>query len=179
MAIAANILVILLELVGLCLSIGGRKWKIFAYYTQISNLIALCSSIAFLAFGENATWLRYLSSCMLTMTFLITAFVLVPMGGGLKKLMFSGNGLYHHTLCPVLSVLSYLLWEPHASIWLLPVAVTFLYGIIMLIMNAKEKFDGPYPFFRVHHLSVMATTLWMAALIGLITLISIGLILIR
>ena len=28
---------------------------------------------------------------------------------GLKKLMFSGNGLYHHTLCPVLSVLSYLL----------------------------------------------------------------------
>ena len=53
------------------------------------------------------------------MTFLITAFVLVPMGGGLKKLMFSGNGLYHHTLCPVLSVLSYLLWEPHASIFLL------------------------------------------------------------
>lgn len=81
---------------------------------------------------------------MLAMTFLITAFVLVPMGGGLKKLMFSGNGLYHHTLCPVLSVLSYLLWEPHASIWLLPVAVTFLYGIIMLIMNVKEKFDGPY-----------------------------------
>ena len=39
--------------------------------------------------------------------------------------------------------------------------------------------DGPYPFFRVHHQSVMATTLWMAALIGLITLISIGLILIR
>ena len=172
MAVAANILVILLELMGLRISIGRRRGKIFAYYTQISNLTALCSSAAFLMLGESAAWLRYLSSCMLAMTFLITAFVLVPMGGGMKRLMVSGNGLYHHTLCPVLSVLSYSLWEPHAGVWFLPVAVTFAYGVIMLVMNAKERFDGPYPFFRVRHQSAGATVLWMAALTGLITLIA-------
>ena len=121
MALAANGLVILLEILGLRISITDRHWKIFAYYTQISNLITLLSSVAFLLFGGGAAWLRYLSSCMLTMTFLITLCVLVPMGGGFRTLMLSGNGIYHHTLCPIISVLSYILWEPHSSIWVLPV----------------------------------------------------------
>jgi hypothetical protein len=41
MARAANILIIILELLGFRVSIGERKWKIFAYYTQISNLITV------------------------------------------------------------------------------------------------------------------------------------------
>ncbi len=176
MATAANILIILLEILGLRISITDRHWKIFAYYTQISNLITLLSSLAFLAFGENAAWLRYLSTCMLTMTFLITLCVLVPMGGGFKALMLSGNGLYHHTLCPIISVLSYVLWEPHSSFWLLPVIVTTVYGLVMLYMNWKLAFDGPYPFFRVHNQSPAATVLWMLGLIAFITVLSLAII---
>ena len=41
----ANILIIILEILGLRVSIGDRKWRIFAYYTQISNLITIVSSI--------------------------------------------------------------------------------------------------------------------------------------
>ena len=172
MAVAANILVILLEILGLRISISDRHWKIFAFYTQISNLITVLSSAAFLMFGASAAWLRYLSSCMLTMTFLITLCVLVPMGGGFKTLMLTGNGLYHHTLCPILSVLSYVLWEPHSNIWILPVAVTTAYGLIMLNMNWKRTFDGPYPFFRVHNQSAAATVFWMQGLIAFIAAIS-------
>ena len=176
MAMAANILVIVLEILGLRISIADRHWKIFAFYTQISNIITLLSSAAFLAFGASAAWLRYLRTCMLTMTFLITLCVLVPMGGGFKTLMLSGNGLFHHTLCPIISVFSYILWEPHSNLWLLPVAVTTIYGLVMLFLNWKRVFDGPYPFFRVHNQSLTATVLWMLGLIAFICTISLAII---
>ena len=162
MAKTANILIIILELLGFRVSIGERKWKIFAYYTQISNLITLVSSVVYAITG-GAAWLRYTSACMLTMTFVVTLFILVPFGGGFRRLMLSGNGLYHHTLCPVLSVISYVL---------VPVAITFVYGIVMMYMNYRECFDGPYPFFRVNHQSRLATVLWIAALTGMITVIA-------
>ena len=189
MSVIVNIAVIILEIRGLRISISDRKWRIFAYYTQISNIITLISSVVFIAAiaagtiaaGSGAgtvagipVTLRYLSSCMLTMTFLITLFVLVPMGAGFRRMMLSGNGLYHHTLCPVLSVTSYILWEEHSDLWILPTILTFVYGMIMLYMNAKGKFDGPYPFFRVQSQSKAATVLWMAVLISVIAAISIG-----
>ena len=176
MAIAANLLVIALEAVGLYISASAKKWRILAFYTQLSNLCALLSSAVFLCAQGSAaaTALRYLSSCMLTMTFLITTLVLVPMGGGFRKLMLSGNGLYHHTLCPMLSVTSYIIWEQHSSLWILPNVLTFIYGIVMLIMNGKGLFDGPYPFFRVRNQSKLATVIWILVLIGIIAAISIG-----
>ena len=51
MAKAANILIIILELLGFRVSIGERKWKIFAYYTQISNLITLASSLVYVEYS--------------------------------------------------------------------------------------------------------------------------------
>ena len=176
MSIAINIAVIILEIIGLRISTSERKWKIFAYYTQISNIITLVSSFVLVAARSNelSAVLRYLSSCMLTMTFMITLFVLVPMGGGFRKLMLSGNGLYHHTLCPILSVTSYVMWEQHSSLWILPTVLTFIYGIIMLVMNGKGLFDGPYPFFRVRNQSILATVVWMVVLIGIIAALSIG-----
>ena len=92
MAKTANILIIILGLLGFRVSIGERKWKIFAYYTQISNLITLVSSV--------------------------------------------------------------------------------VYGIVMMYMNYRECFDGPYAFFRVNHQSRLATVLWMAGLTGMITVIA-------
>ena len=174
MPLAANIAVIILEVMGLRISITDRHWKILAFYTQLSNLVTLASSVAFLLLGATAAPLRYLSSCMLTMTFLVTLLVLVPMGGGFENLMLSGNGLYHHTLCPIISVASYVLLEPHASPWLLPVAITLVYGLTMLYLNWKRRFDGPYPFFKVHNQSKRATVLWTLVLVAVITVISLG-----
>ena len=176
MSIIANCIIIVLEAIGLYISISARKWQVAAYYTQISNIITAVSSACLLCLGASpfTAGLRYLSTCMLTMTFLITLFVLVPMGGGFRKLMLSGNGLYHHTLCPAISVTSYILWEQHNSVIIIPVIVTFIYGIVMLFMNYYRKFDGPYPFFRVHNQSRLATVLWTAALIMLIAVISLG-----
>ena len=174
MAIAANLLVIALEAVGLYISASAKKWRILAFYTQLSNLCALLSSAVFLCAQGSAaaTALRYLSSCMLTMTFLITTLVLVPMGGGAKRLLLSGNGPYHHVLCPILSVASYLAWEPRIAdprLIALPGFLTLAYGGVMLYLNAARIYDGPYPFFRVYNQSRAATALWMAALLALIS----------
>ena len=171
---AANAPLVSFELVGLSISIAERRWKIFAYYTQISNILALASAMAFLLLGEAAAALRYLSTCMLAMTFLISLCVLSPFGGGFKEMMLSDNKLYHHTLCPIISLVSYVLWEPHGGTWVAPVAVTTVYGLAMLYLNYLRRFDGPYPFFRVHDQSVLASVLWTLALMALMGGLSIG-----
>lgn len=177
-AIAANIVTIILELMGLRARKSGFKWKMFAYYTQLSNFVTLVSSILFLLVRGNevSIYFRYLACCMLLMTVLVTVFILAPMGGGFRKMLLSGNGLYHHTLCPLISILSYIFLEEHVSsgmAWLVPSVCTLIYGVIMLILNGMNYFDGPYPFFRVHNQSWEATVLWIGALTAVITVLSI------
>ena len=171
------LIIVVLEARGLFLSIGDRRWKVFAFYTQLSNIVTAISAVFVLVFGETpfTILLRYLSSCMLLMTFFVTSCILVPMGGDPKLLLFSGNGLYHHLIIPIVSIGSYLLIEGHIqspTAILFPTALTFLYGMIMLWVNYKDIFDGPYPFFRVKNQSVAATVLWMSVLTGAIGFLS-------
>ena len=169
-----NICIIVLEVIGLSIRISKRRLLIFAFYTQLSNIAALLSSVMLVAAdGPLSVTMRYMANCMLTMTFLVTLFVLVPMGGGFKPLMISDNGLYHHTLCPILSMVSYIFFEQHAVIWQLPAAVTLIYGLIMMTLKGLGLFEGPYPFFKVRKQSKTATVLWMVALVVLISVISI------
>ena len=170
------LIVLLLEIRGLSLSLPGRKWMALVFYTQLSNLVTAVSALLLLLFGQPyaVTVLRYLSTCMLVMTFFVTTCVLIPMGGDPKKLLWSGNGLYHHVLCPVISTASYILAENHTAgsmIWL-PAVITLAYGLIMLYLNWKNKVDGPYPFFRIHNQSAAATILWMAVLFAAVSVIS-------
>ena len=111
---------------------------------------------------------------MLVMTFFVTTCVLIPMGGDPKKLLWSGNGLYHHVLCPILSTISYLFAERHSGMIWLPAAVTLAYGLVMLYLNWIRKVDGPYLFFRAHNQTAMVTILWMFGLIAVMTGISAG-----
>jgi hypothetical protein len=106
------------------------------------------------------------------MTFVIVVFVLVPTYGEVKRLLFSGTGLYFHLLCPLTSITTYLLFEDHIGLWPIPTILTFIYGITMLYLNYVGKVDGPYPFFRVHQKTKRATILWMAALTCLIAFLS-------
>ena len=164
------LVVLLLEIRGLSLSLPNRKWMALIFYTQLSNLVTAASVFLLLFFGQPlwVTVLRYLSSCMLVLTFFVTTCVLIPMGGNAKALLWSGNGVYHHVLCPVISTASYIIVEKHAGrgwIWL-PVVLTLIYGMVMLYLNGIRKVESPYPFFRVHDQSVSATVLWMCVLLA-------------
>ena len=170
------VIVLLLEARGLSLSVSDRKWWILVFYTQLSNLVTTVSALLLVVLGQPmwVTTLRYLSTCLLAMTFFVTTCVLIPMGGDPKKLLWSGNGLYHHVLCPIISSMSYFFAEQHSGMIWLPVAVTLAYGLVMLYLNGIRKVDGPYLFFRVHNQTTMATVLWMVVLITVMSGISGG-----
>ena len=72
------LIIVILEARGLFFSIGDRRWKVFAFYTQLSNIATAVSAVLVLAFGETpfSIMMRYLSSCMLVMTFLVTTCIL-------------------------------------------------------------------------------------------------------
>ena len=179
-AAVSNLILLALGAVGLSISIPRAGWKTFVYYTILSNIVCAVSSLCLLLFGQApwVTLLRYLATCMLAMTCLVTAFILFP-SLGIKYaglLFWLPTGIFVHVLCPILSFLSYVFLENHTgpSALFLPAAITLLYGLILLILNGKNRVDGPYPFFRVHDQSPLATVLWMAALSVLVTGISAG-----
>ena len=163
-----HIVIALFELRGLVLAFPEGRWKIFVYYTQISNLLSLISSVMLAVFGDTAfiSCVRYLACCMLVFTFFVCTCVLTPMGGDPKYLFLEGHCFYHHLVCPVLSTLVYIFLERHAGFAMVPAAVgvTLFYGLLMVYLNAVNIVDGPYPFFRVHNQSKLATVLWMAVL---------------
>ena len=179
MARILNAVIVILEFVGLYLSISksGSFKKLLIYYTQLSNLLTLFSSLLFVIFGPKdlVEIVRYVSVCMMIMTFLVTVFVLVPMSGKVKELLFSGSGLYYHLIIPILTTITFLFAEEdvsYAFVWITPV-LTLIYGIIMLIMNYKEKIEGPYPFFKIRNQGIKATIIWMAVLMVVISTISV------
>ena len=177
MARVLNFFIIIFELIAFSKSLKRQTLRqSFKFYTQISNFIALLSSILLVVFGQRdfVDALRLLATSMLVMTFIVTAFVLVPMSKDAKGLLFSGSGLYHHLIIPMLALVSYLFAEKKAAFYLicLPLAVTLIYGIIMLFLNYKKKVEGPYPFFMVRSMGAKLTALWMVALMIVMALVS-------
>ena len=173
-----NIAVVLIVAVTFIRSFPERGWPALAFYTVLSNLMAAVSGMLLMAFvpGVFTSALRDLAACMMVMTFIVTCCILVPLSGQAKMLLIEGNSFFHHLLCPVLTFVSYVFLEPHSRLWAVPVAFTFAYGMLMLWLNHKGKVDGPYPFFRVHQQKPLATVVWMAALLAMISVISLGIL---
>lgn len=179
MARVLNLVIVIFEIVAFIKSLKGRSFKnILIYYTQISNFIAFISSLMLVVLGMRyyVEVIRYLSVCMLIMTFLVTACILVPMTRFKKarELLFSGSGLFHHLLIPVISTLTYIFLEKKVSLsWIvLPVAITLIYGLVMLYLNYIKKVEGLYPFFMIRSMGGKLTTIWMAALLVVVSIIS-------
>ena len=171
-AFILNLLTILFAAMGFSITLKESGLKAFIYYTEISNLLALCSSLFYLFFPNESAPLRLSALCMLGMTFMISLFVLSKAVGSIKAMMVDGNGIYHHTLVPIITFISYVFFEKHSSAWYFPVGVSMVYGIVMYVLNYLRKIDGPYPFFQVHRLGLKASVLWFFALIAFISSIT-------
>ena len=178
LSIIINIVTIIMGLIGFHIAYQARGWIIFIYYTELSNLMGLISSLLYLIKVGHATVFRYTVAVMLFMTFLISLFVLAPAQGGIRKLMFEGHCLYFHTLIPLLTLFSYVFLETHSSAFLVPVVLTLIYGCIMFYLNYINKVKGPYPFFEVHRLGYKKGVLWFFGLLALISALSLFVLLI-
>lgn len=173
MARIINLIIVISEIITLIITLKKKDRKI-VYYTQISNFVCLISSLLLVIFGQKQ-WgivLRYLSCCMLVITFLVTAFILLPALKTIK--LFTGRSFFLHLFCPVASILSYIFFERHVrTIWaILPIVVTLFYGILMVYLNYKDKVDGPYEFFRINIIGKEKTALWMTILLVLTSIVS-------
>ena len=178
MARLLNLILLILEIKALTIYVPIHKKRMFIYYTQLSNLMATFAAVLIIIFGPVGfvEVFRYTAECMLIMTFFVTTCILIPMGVSAKLMLFSGSGKYVHLLCPIISTISFFMFEDKpATIWILmPAGITLIYGLTMLYLNAKEKVDGPYPFFRVKHMKPRMTALWISALMLVTCLIAFG-----
>ncbi len=176
-ALVINILIVILELIGLGMIIKTPQLE---YYTIESNILTLIGSILFIIFYKKNNKLvhdlRFVATSCLTVTFLVVIFVLAPMYNfNYKLLMFTDYFLIFHTICPILSIISYIAFEERSNKDYLCIAFTAIYSIVLVILNVLDKVKGPYPFLMIKDQSILETLLWGSLILGGSYLIGLGL----
>lgn len=169
-ALVINIIILILEVIGFGKSLFVDHGIMVEYYTNDSNIIALISSFLFIIFYkkdlEIVKDIRFVATCCLTVTFLVVIFILCPMWDfNYKYLMFTDNFLIFHTIVPVLSIISYLVFEKESNKNYLCPIFTIIYGIVLVILNLLRLVDGPYPFLKINSQAPIASVIWATALI--------------
>ncbi len=160
--IILNLIIILLELNSLSFDYGLTS---LFYYTELSNLLALITSIILVitSFKKKlpnyVKVLRYISTVNLTITFLVVLFVLAPKGN-FYNMFILGNMFEHHLLCPLLSLFLFMFLEDYKlklNNIKYPVIITTIYGFILILLNIFKVIDGPYPFLRVYNQTLLVS----------------------
>lgn len=173
----SHILIVVLELLGFYLGFQSLGFGMFEYYTQDSNLLVLFSSILTLIFlfqkKEFPSWLqwfKFTATVSITLTLLVVLTILSWTMGGLSHMMFDGVFLFHHTLCPILSIITYLFLEPYdireEKFFRKSVSFTILYAEILIFLNIFKVVEGPYPFLMVYKQPIYMSILWAILILG-------------
>ena len=170
--------------IGLVMAVRSMGWKNFMYYTELSNYLLMAGLIIHVIYllkgGEMPRWitrLKYAGVCTVAVTFVVVVTVL-SWFFGLWYLLTAGVMLYHHTICPLLAVASFLFLEKEEATredvrWsLLP---TLLYGTVMIILNIVGTVVGPYPFLMVRYQPWYMSIIWIIVIVGGAALLSMGL----
>ena len=154
-----NLILVILETVALIHDITVFGAGLFEWYTVDSNVLQLAVSgliVYYVArdreLPEYVTALHFITAVDLTVTFLIAALVLAP-EGGIRYYFIENVAPINHLIAPALSVLSLLFLEKARKqkkrVILYPAAVSLLYGLICLVLNAAGLLEGPYFFLKV------------------------------
>ena len=173
-ALTANAVLIILEIIGTAISLSDGGLVNFIWYTVLSNVFAMAVSICYcvqaVKYKKIPEWiasLRFGASVCLLVTFLIVVFVLVPMSlpyGTAAKVLYQGSQIYHHILCPLISVCSFLFLEksPKKGLHSIIKAAlpTFIYAIVLTVLNLLKIVHGPYPFLYVYEQPWYLSVFW-------------------
>ncbi len=183
-SLALNMLLIIFECIGFILSIAEYNTIHFEYYTEDSNFIALIASLTFIIFmGINkkvprlVSIFKYISNICLTLTCFVVIFILLPMYDyDFAMLLFDGPILYHHLLCPIISLISFFFYDDLGKLTksdsIKGMSFTILYGLVLIPLNIFMIVEGPYPFLMVKDQSIVVSIFWMILLLSLVGLIS-------
>ena len=179
-----SILIIIFEIVGFIVTLRTNHRISYEFYTEDSNILALISSciyIFFLLKGNNiprlVQLLKYISTICLTVTFLVVILILAPMFSfNYGYLLFKGPLLYQHLLCPVICIVSFVLFD-NMSVFkridsIKGISITILYAVVLIILNIVDLVNGPYPFLMVKNQSIFISIIWFIVIIGLTYIIA-------
>ena len=170
-ALILNIILVILEVIGFSYELIKNHSIAFEYYTNLSNLFVLITSLLFIITykkeKEIIKDLRLAATSCLMITFLVVIFILTPMYDfNYKLLMFTGSFFIYHTACPIISIISYILFEEGSKKKYLGFVVTAIYSIIMIILNIVGIISGPYPFLKVTEQSIVMSIIWAIIIVG-------------
>ncbi len=189
LAIIANLILAGIDFLVVLDSSRNMGWRLIRFYTEDSNILVIlaCLMMAYFEYQklknkkEIPQWaflMKYCSVCCIMVTFLVVVFILSPMMGGYKAMMFTGNMLYLHNLCPLLALFIFVVLEKDNPLGkdadkkaLLP---TVLYAIIFITLNILKIEDGPYPFLRVYNQPIWMSCLWFVLIVGGAYLVALG-----
>ena len=133
---------------------------VLRYFTVLSNLFCAVTALlvaVFRLFGEvpnSVLILKHIGTSAVAVTLLV---VLVYLGPAVDNYfsMFYGSNLFLHLLCPLMAIVSRLLWdkpEGGFGIVLLGVLPVIVYGIFymikVLVVPEKKRWDDFYGFTR-------------------------------
>lgn len=183
-----NILIFLLEVVGLIVNLSINKRIGVEYYTSLSNILILITSLLFIIyFFKREKIPKYLkilklsSTVCISITFLIVILVLAPMYNfNYKYMLFHNELLYYHLLCPILSIITFIFFDDlndfNKKDSYFGLSFTLLYAIILSTLNILKIVYGPYPFLRVYEQSIFVSIIWFILINGLSYLVGVILI---
>lgn len=175
-SLIVNSLIIILEVIGFILVFNELGINSLQYYTEDSNLLLLISSIILVYYlsknKELPSWFksfRHIAVVSTTLTLIVVLTVLSwTTDMGLYHLLFGGSMLYHHTLCPILAILSFIFVEKYDEIKVIKgLYFTIVYAIIMIILNVLKIVEGPYPFLRVYEQPILHSIIWTILILAI------------
>ena len=184
-SIIFNILIAIFESIGLYLTFKNNGKFGFEFYTEDSNFLALICSTLYVIFllknkDKLPKWLKefkYISTIGLTITFLVVLFVLMPLYHfNYQFLLFKGSLLYHHLICPILAIISFIFFDDVGKLvmkdTLYGLVLTLIYSVVLVTLNILHIVVGPYPFLMVYSQSLYTSIIWFICLTSFSFLIS-------
>lgn len=184
-ALAFNLAIIAGEIAAIIIVFLKIGYYPLEYYTEDSNLFALvaCAVMAgfqvrYLKSGKeiphSVQMFKYMAAAVLSVTFIVVLAVFSPMRGeginGWFYMLFNKDFTFLHTLCPILTILSFVLFEkePYLDTKSAFTATipTLVYAIVLVFLNIIRALIGPYPFLFVHNQPVYMSVIWFIVIVG-------------
>lgn len=172
-AIICNLLIVILEIIGLIVTLINSRRLTVEYYTLDSNILALVSSLILLIYlitnKKIPKWLKifkYATTTCLAITFFVVLLILAPMYNFNYGYLFLHDSLlYQHLLCPILSIVTFLLFYDINDLSfkdnIKALFLTVVYGLVLIPLNIIGTIEGPYPFLMVRSQSVISSIVWL------------------
>ena len=191
LAIVVNIAVMALEVWVMVSDFRVLGWKIFSYYTELSNLLA------FVACGLGAAYsvialmkkdyiipefvkiIKFVAASLLTVIFFVVLFVLTPHevanGASLFSLV-SGTMLFSHIVIPLLVVADFVFLAPaerlEFPVTFIPLIASVLYAVVIFLLCGLHVIDAPYFFLDIRNNPTYLSILYIVGITAFIYLVS-------